>query len=56
MTFTPDNNYLLSNQDINQFFGVGNDWTPNLLFNNHKLYQLNETYSYKIIKHMTYHE
>ena len=25
MTFTPDDNSLLSNQDVNQFFGIGND-------------------------------
>ena len=39
MTSTPDDNSLLSNQDVNQFFGISN-----------------ETHSYKIIKHMTYHE
>ena len=31
---------LSSNQDTNKFFGVGGDWTPNLLYNYQKLYQL----------------
>ena len=36
----PDDSSLSSNQDTNQFFGVGGGWTQDLLYNYQKLYQL----------------
>ena len=40
MAFAPNDSSLSSNQDTNQFLGVGSDWTPDLLFNYQRLYQL----------------
>ena len=33
MMFTPDDSSLSSDQNTNQFFGAGRDWTLDLLYN-----------------------
>jgi len=38
MASAPDHSFLSSDQDTNQFFGVGRDWTPDLLYNYQRLY------------------
>ena len=39
MVSAPDNSSLSSDQDTNKF-GVGGDWTPDLLYNHQRLYKL----------------
>ena len=40
MTFAFDEKFLSSYQDTIQFFGVGGDWTLDLLYNHQRLYKL----------------
>ena len=44
MTFAPNDSSLSLDQDINQFFDVGGDWTPDLLCSTHKGRKSKPTY------------